>query len=162
MPPTASFGIQSVTLSREFISKCDISWIHLRNWPCFEQGLDQMTSWDPFWPKSFLPSGDWVEGHSTTLPGFQWLVIKAAACERPKFTFLSCLFCKNMNPYDLLLKGTVLTNRLVDTLEGWGLSRFLLLEVFTWTYLEKETTGCWLHRLLHLPADVKDQAIYAV
>ena len=45
-------------------------------------------------------------------------MIKAATCERPKFTFLSCLFHQNVNPYDLLLRGTVLINRLVDRLEG--------------------------------------------
>lgn len=156
-----------MTLFREFIPKCDVSWVRLWSWPCLEQGLNQMASWDAFWPNPSLPSGDWVEGYSTTLPGFQWLVIKAATCERPKFAFLSCLFHKSMNPYDLLLRGTVLTNRLVGTPEGWGLPQFLLLEMFTWMYLEKETTGCWLHRLLHLPVDKKDWAnkcgvIYAV
>lgn len=138
VPPTSSFGIQSVTLFREFIPKCDTSWIYLWCWPCLEQSLNQMTSWDPFWPKLFLPSGDWVEGHSTTLPGFQWLVIKAATCERHKFTFLSCLFHKSTNPYDLLLRGTVLTNRPVGALEGWGLPQFLLLEAFTWMHLDRD------------------------
>lgn len=70
---------------------------------------------------------NWVEGHRTTLPCFQWLKQQHV---RPRFTFLSCLFHKNMNLCSTP-QGAILTNRLIETLESSGLLQFLCLEEFT-------------------------------
>lgn len=92
----------------ELIPKCDISQIHLWGWLLLKILR--------FFPTQNTPVL-WVERCGTTFPGSQYLMIKPATCERPKFTFLLSLFYKSMNPYDTLLRETVLTSTLVDTLE---------------------------------------------
>lgn len=70
--------------------------------------------WEGFVPGVFLRSlltqispawGELGGGTWNNIALFPGVGIKAAARERPKFMFLSCLFDKNMNPSVLLLKG---------------------------------------------------------
>ena len=124
VPPTPSFEIQRVTLFCEFILKYGISQIHL------EVGLTLSRAWVRWHPE--IPS----DLNYSSPVGTGWrdiaqhcLVSNGLWLKRLEVTFLSCLFPQTMNPYGILLSGTILTNRLVDTWEDWGLPQFLLLEV---------------------------------